>query len=253
MSATALSVAYTYAMAGAEYSPDWVYVTADEGSARAYASRYVDPRGRTIPGDVYEVRPEVDRPDPDYRHFPKIFRRCRSAVVTRVIATGIVLTPEECARLERSYKVWGDPDSPVWDENGIINPSPQMTENGATREWTEMLRPWLPITDIDGTGKLSCASGRRLAGTDRDPADVLVDVVTALDRDCQITRTGFGRYRCTVCGATPRDEAAAARHQLGDRAVELLTRVHDLASEPLGSLAAAAARRSPDRWDWLPR
>jgi len=117
----------------------------------------------------------------------------------------------------------------------------------------EMFRSWLPITDIDGAGKLFRASGRRLAGTDRDTADVLVEVVAALDRDCQITRAGFGRYRCTVCGATPRDAAAAARHQLGDRAVELLTRVHGLASEPLGSLAAAAARRSPDRWDWLPR
>ena len=231
------------------YSPDWVYVTADEGVAGAYASRYMNVAGE--PGDVYEVRPRGTEIDPDYQHFPSEFRRCRTAVVARVVATGVALTPEECGPLERRYKVWGDPESPMWDENGIINPSSQMRQNGVTREWTEMLRPWLSITDIDGAGRLSCASGARLAETGQGAADVLVDVVTALDRDCQITRTGRHRYRCTVCGANPRDAEAAARHQLGDRAVELLTRVHRLDAEPLGPLATAAARRSPDRWDWL--
>lgn len=67
MSASALGVAYVYAMADEEYSPDWVYVTADEGSARAYASRCLDRIGRPVPGDVYEVRPEDDRADPGCR------------------------------------------------------------------------------------------------------------------------------------------------------------------------------------------
>nr|WP_281010961.1 hypothetical protein [Pseudonocardia alni] len=48
VSASVLGVAYVYAMADEEYSPDWVYVTADEGSARAYASRCLDRIGRPV-------------------------------------------------------------------------------------------------------------------------------------------------------------------------------------------------------------
>lgn len=78
VSAEALGVHYRYAVSNAEYAPDWVYVTAEEGVARAYASRYVDSRGISTPGDVYEVRPDGRlRPDPDYPAFQRSFRKCK--------------------------------------------------------------------------------------------------------------------------------------------------------------------------------
>jgi hypothetical protein len=248
VSAHALGAAYVYALDDGSYSPEWVYVTADEGAAHAYASRYMDRGGNPAPGDVYEVRPDVTEADPDYRRFRETFRRCRTAVVTRVIATRVSLTPEECGPLERRYQLWGGSEEEVWDEFGVINPSPQMAENGVTREWTEMLRPWLPLSDIDGAGRLICATGPRVAGTGRVTADVLLDVVPVLDgTDCQMTRLRFGRFRCLACGTTLVGATAAVRHQLGGRAVELLTRVHGLSAEPLEQLAAAAARRTRGR------
>lgn len=152
--------------------------------------------------------------------------------------------------LERRYICWGDPDKPVWDDNGFILPSAHMTGNGVTREWTLMLRPWLRPADVDAEGKLSIA--RRAA----DPWQAVLDAVPALDRDCQIelvTRK-FRRkseYRCASCGENLVDQPTAVRHQLGEKPVTLLTLIHKLDGPPLDDLAQAAAARKPTRWQWL--
>lgn len=148
-------VTYQYLSRYAVHDPAWVYVTTDDSVAAAYASRYVG-GGRTVPGDLYEVQPlDPPQPDPDYRFFPEVFFLCRRARITRRVASGVSLTPVQQREREWRYRVWESADDPVWDSDGVINPSRQMRGNGVSREWTSMLRPWLDPEDIDGAGNSS--------------------------------------------------------------------------------------------------
>lgn len=246
-----LGARYQYVMPGAVYDASQVYITTDDGVAAAYASRYLDPAGRSRPGDVYEVQPmETPQPDEDYAHFPDVFLQCQRARIVRVIARAVSLTKTEQAKRERPYVVWDHRDSPMWDADGLINPSEQMAANGVTREWTTMLQPWLGPNDVDGQGKLM------IAARSNDLWRTVLDVVPCLDRDCQIetVRRGLRRqrsYRCRVCGHCPSTESAAILHQLGPRAVVLLTRIHEWDTAPLPPLVNAAIVRNTDRWRWL--
>lgn len=248
--AATLGLGFHYHDPDAPYDPRWVYLTSDEGVARAYASRYLDGFGRRPPGGVYEVRPlDEPRTDPDYRASPTTYRRCRRAEIIRVVVDGIQLSEAEQNQLEQAYTMWPD-EVRVWDADGLINPSPEMTENGVPREWTAMLRPWLSLDRIDPHGRLRAV---RDAVDSRDWRGVL-EVVPALDARCRVEADTAvpGGYRCLVCGAALPELRAAVRHQLGERPVELLTVLHGGSGEPLRELATAARDRAPDRWSWLP-
>ena len=159
--ATELGSVYAYLDPMATYDPGLVYITTDEDVAKAYAGRYVNPAGAVHPGDLYRVRPLGPvRIDPDYsRHgeFRGVFLACEKAEITDVVARDLLYTEEEQIQLERPYLVWGRPDRPIYDDDGLIIPSEQMLHNGVTREWTTMLRPWLRTTDVDAKGRLTGA------------------------------------------------------------------------------------------------
>lgn len=261
--ASQLGLSYQYLALQHTYDPDWVYVTTDEGVAAAYASRHVTGAGQTVPGDLYEVQPLDELlGDPDYDLFPRVFFRCRRARIVRQVEAAVSLTRREQAERERRYNVWGRVDAPVWDDDGVINPSPQMLGNGVTRKWTSMLRPWMSLADIDGKGRLTVASR---AGNDPhragEPWVTFLEVIPALDRDCQIQRVPnvFARhrqrYRCQICGVQLDELYPAALHQLGPRVVAELARIYgwdsDTVEQCVRLLASAAAGRDPTRWQWL--
>jgi hypothetical protein len=246
-----LGLKFQYLMDQAPYDPRWVYLTSDEAVASAYASRYLDGSGHPAPGDVYEVEPlDSPRVDPDHHVFPDAYSRCTRARIVRVVARGLALTSSEQAKLERRYVVWGSPDKPVWDEDGLVQPSDQMVANGVTREWTSMLRPWLRPYDFDARGRLT------IAARSGDFWETVLEAVPSLDRDCQIeTLTRPLRrdsYRCIRCSLSPHDRTAAALHQLGVEAVSLLCRIHGWPiPKAVPELIRAARARNGCRWDWL--
>jgi hypothetical protein len=264
VSAEELGVVYQYhsSYAAAVHDSAWVYITTDEGVAAAYASRYIG-GGPAVPGDLYEVQP-LDAPqlDPDYVFFPDGFFRCRPARITRRVASGVSLTSMEQRERERRYRVWASADDPVWDDDGVLNPSRQMRDNGVTREWTGMLRPWLNPEDIDAAGKLAVvfrvARGRTLDG---ETWRTILEVIPALDRDCQVQlvrdRGSRNRsYQCLTCDQELGDRDQAVVHQLGDHAVDALARIHEWNTltalpEVLKGLTRAAIRRNRPRWQWL--
>lgn len=250
MPATTLGLGFQYHQPDAPYDPRWVYLTSDEGVARAYASRYLDGFGRRPPGAVYEVRAlDEPRTDPDYSEFSTVYQRCRHAEIVRVVATDVQLTDAEQNRLEQAYSLWTD-GTRVWDSDGLLKPSPEMLNNGVPHEWTAMLRPWLGLDYFNRHGQLGAVGDAVKSGDWRG----VLEVVSALDAHCQIEPDTAvpGGYRCLVCDATQPELRAAVRHQLGDRPVELLTALHGASREPLRELATAARERTPDRWSWLP-
>lgn len=248
-SAQRLRFKFQFHAENAQYDPGWVYIATDSDVATGYASRYVDfHNGKEGYGDVYEVEPvDVPQGDPDYRAFPEVFLRCRSARITRVVATGVSLTRTEQNYLERHYQVWNDRNYPVFDENGHILPSEQMQANGVTREWTLLLRPWLGTQEVAADGRLAIAANSANLWT------TMLESIPALDRDCQIRKHPAGSlgFQCTVCEREPADQYAAALHQLGEHPVLLLTRIHGWEQPPVPPLVEAARNRTPARWSWL--
>lgn len=248
-SARQLGFAFQYWVPGADYDPNWVYITTAEGSAQGYASRYVDPytdrKGR---GDVYEVEP-LDTPlaDPDYAPFPEVFLRCRSARITRVVDTGVNLSRPEQNYLNRHFDVWGDRNSPVFDDDGHIILSEEMRSYGVTREWTTLLRPWLGTSEVAADGQLT------IAVNSSDPASMFLYALPSLDRDCQIHRHPHEqRFQCTTCGHHTPDRTTAALHQLGEHPMHMLVKIHSFTlDEALPRMINAARRRNPTRWHWL--
>lgn len=248
-SAQRLGFKFRFHAADAPYDPSWVYIATDPDVATGYASRYLDFYSEKEGyGDVYEVEPlDVPQADPDYHVFPEVFRRCRSARITRVVATGVSLTRTEQNYLERHYAVWDDRNSPVFDENGHILPSEQMRANGVTREWTLLLRPWLGTQEVAADGRLAIAAHAA------DQWKTMLESIPALDRDCQIREhpAGSRGFQCTVCESEPAGQYAAALHQLGEHPVRMLTRIHGWHHPPVPPLVEAARNRNPTRWSWL--
>lgn len=250
--AARLGLRYRYFATSAPYDPDWVYVTADEAAAYAYASRYLTTDSQLIPGDVYEVEPVGGvQLDPDYHLFPEAFARCRQARISRVVARAVVLTDAERALRERRYNVWGHPDRPVWDDDGLIIPSEQMLANGVTREWTALLRPWLRLTDVDAYGRLEIA--RRSTNF----WATVLEVVPSLDRDHRVVHrrrwAGGALYQCVTCDDGTDDPQQAALHQLGAGAITLIARIHRLPrAVVVRELVKAARHRDGARWTWRP-
>ncbi|GAA4890802.1 hypothetical protein [Saccharopolyspora cebuensis] len=244
-----LGFKFRYYAADAPYDPAWVYITADADVATGYASRFVNAHtSKEGHGDVYEVEPvDVPQSDPDYSVFPEVFLRCRSARITRVVATGVSLTRTEQNYLERRYEVWGDRNYPVFDENGHILPSEQMRANGVTREWTLLLRPWLGPREVDADGRLAIAA--RAA----NPWMSMLEAIPSLDRTCQVREhpVGSRSFQCTVCEHEPVGQHAAALHQLGEHPVRVLTRIYGWEQPPVPPLVQAARTRNPARWSWL--
>jgi hypothetical protein len=232
VSAKELGVFYQYFSRYAVHGPAWTYVTTDEGVAAGFASRYCTRDGQEVPGDVYEVQPlGALQPDPDYACFPTVFLRCRRARILRRVASSVSLTADEQRAREGRYRVWGRVDAPIWDEDGVINPSEQMLGNGVTREWTALLRPWLDPEDFDAKGRLTIAlRAGRDPSREGEPWRTILDVVPALDRDCQVRKLRVLRVPGLWPAARrpgPRGRASArrARHaadrphpRLGERA-----------------------------------
>ena len=250
LSAAQLRLRYQYLVVGAKYDPGWVYVTTDMGVAEAYASRYLTADNQHVPGDLYEVEPVGSvQLDPDYPLFGGVFTRCRQARIVRVVALGIVLTEAEQGRCERRYKVWGHPDRPIWDDDGLIIPSEQMLTNGVTREWTTLLRPWLGLGDVDAHGRLLIA--RRSA----DFWATVLEVVPSLDRKHRVARRQRwprpARYQCVFCAESTNDPQQAAQHQLGAATVALIAQIHRLPLPVvMQELVEAASDRDGSRWTW---
>ena len=81
----------------------------------------------------------------------------------------------------------------------------------------------------------------------------MLEAVPALDRDCHVQPHPLlhDTYQCAQCGHQPHTQSAAALRQLGEYAVELVTRIHRWEQPPIPPLAAAAQQRNPARWQWL--
>lgn len=242
-----LGAQFSYRAGSAIYDPSFVYVTTDQDVARAYAGRYLTLAGDQEPGDLYRVRPIGPvHDDPDYAkggEFPGVVLRCRQAVIVEAVDREISLSIEEQLQLERSYQVWGRSDRPIYDDDGLMIPSEQMTGYGVTREWTTMLRPWLRTTDVDARGRL------RITAESPDPWEVCLDAIPSLDTEHQIERRTSG-LACSTCGTQFITIEAAAQHQLGERQIELLTQIHGWSAPPVVELAERAAGRRPARWTW---
>ena len=119
-----------------------------------------------------------------------------------------------------------------------------MLGKGVTGEGTTWLRPWVRTTGVDAKGRLSGA--QRSA----NPWAALLDVIPSLDGEHQIALSD-GELTCLKCAAVFETLVRAARHQLGDRQMELLARIHEWPKPPTPTVAAEAARRRPERWAWL--
>lgn len=213
------------------YDPTWVYFTTDMGVATGFANRFSDGSGRR-PGDVY----------------PEAFLRSRQARIVDAVVCGVDLADDVECRLASRYALWPE-GQPIWDENGLVNPSDQMIANGVTREWTRLLRPWLSIGDFDAHGRLIVAS------RDGDEWLTISAFVPSIDRRCRMRHVMIDEkpmLLCATCHGVTADVEAAALHQLDLDAVRLLAQVHDWpVSGVVRELITAARRRDPLRWDWL--
>ncbi|MBW0088607.1 hypothetical protein I4I73_05500 [Pseudonocardia sp. KRD-184] len=79
----------------------------------------------------------------------------------------------------------------------------QMLAHGVTREWTTLLRPWLPVTDIDVNGRLLGAARSASA------AAAFLEIIPFLDRDHRIHREhdgqGNGHQLVGTCSGSGRN------------------------------------------------
>lgn len=257
--ASELGAHFTYHSPIAIYDPGFVYAVSDVQVAGSYASRYLPAHGLPEPGDVYRVEPlGAEEPDPDYKHWPEVFRRMRHARVVEVVERGLSYSEEFQLEMEMHYLVWSD-GTPSYLPGGQINPSPLMRQIGVPPEWFAMLRPWMRVdgNTVDVGARLSYLLPRppQLPDWDRAVRDVV-----ALDVGHQIeARTRWWRcnqWICQECAATfPCTQAGAvdaAGHQLGERVLEVMTQVHQFDASPVSQLVSAAARARPDRWGWFP-
>lgn len=248
VSAERLGYRFRYNVDNGTYDPTWVYFTTDMGVATGFANRFLDGSGRR-PGDVYLVEPlDEPQPDADYPTFPEVFLRTRQARIVDAVVRGVDLAEDLVCRLESRYALW-PAGEPIWDEDGLVNPSDQMIANGVTREWTKLLRPWLSIRDFDAHGRLVVAS------RDGDEWLAILTYVPSIDRRCRMRRVMIDEQpmlQCVTCRGVTADVETAVLHQLDVDAVRLLAQVHDW---PVGGvvreLVAAARRRDPSRWNWV--
>lgn len=261
--ATTLGLDFTYHQGNAVYDPAYVYFTTRIEIATAYASRCVLPYVNEVPGDVYRVQPLGPiEPDPDYEPLPEIYMRAPRARILEVVRTEVVLTDREQHQLESPWLHWGSLDLPIYDTDGFMIPSPEMTSNGVTAEHTRIYGPWLPPGRIHPEGFYFPTRQAREAGYGEVGLELLGQVPDLDSPEHQVKVKGDygaeGRgvsYRC-VCGFRRRgaEGPSPAEHQLGERLLELIAIGYQDEGERLmliEALARAAATRSPDRWGWF--
>ena len=248
-----LRLAYTYDQRGTVYDPAFVYLTTDLQMARLFASQYLS-GSTSLAGDVYEVEPIGSCSlDPDFSSsdFVGVFLRCKRARVLNVVERSVSMTSSEMARAEGPYLRW-EGDKPVYDSAGFIIPSQQMLSHGVARSYTELLRPWLRLKEIDGAGQLL----RAKAAEPADQPRLLLEDVPLLDSEHAIGRStkSFLRRRtmftCATCQETFKNQVVAAHHQLGDSVLQLVRQFNPRVDSSVPSLARAAAVRNPGRWTW---
>lgn len=261
--ASALGVSYAYrrgpSAAGPVYDPRFVYFTTSSDVATGFAARCVHPLAGEVPGSVYEVEPVGPiHEDPDY---PGIGLRAREARVLRTVHTDVTLGEREQTRLEASYKTWGKGGAAMYDAEGYMLPSPQMSGHGVTAEHTRIYGPYLPWYRIDGKGQYVPSEKALGRGQGEIAAELLREVPDLDSAAHQVTHAGdfmssgdrgpfscrCGHQRATGEGAPPHV------HQLGERIVDLLGVGLDRQQRGMlpEMLARAAAERDPARWLWF--
>lgn len=130
---------------GAEHpgESDRVYLTPHRNLARSFAAQHVAlvaGRVQAVPGSVYRVRPEgpVEH-DPD--HEAGVSFTAASAVIAEVVEALVALPLSEIVRLSGRYMTWAD-NSPVYDADGFLLPSPEARAGGMTREDLRQFGRW---------------------------------------------------------------------------------------------------------------
>ena len=134
-----------------------MYLTSDLVAARAYAADYIVPRDGAVvrePGDVYEAEPVgAAAPDPDYAiHWPEDFIRAGEAVIVRVVERAVIMPADEVSRARLRYMRWVD-DTPSYDDDGYLLPSPAMREAGRTREELRSFGRWVRLSTLTRDGR----------------------------------------------------------------------------------------------------
>lgn len=251
-----LNTTYTYTVPTAVYRPDRIYVTTHRELARAYAGRYVDRQGRSVPGSVYQVRViGTPEPDPDYDQLGHIYLMCRAADIVEVLENDVSLTRREQLQLEAPFMFWGT--LPMYTADGYMLPSVQMSSHGATADYLRLLGPWCPSEAITGKGQAKFPPPMQTPEARmRAWIDVIVETFPALDRDHLIAAAGGSdgrsRYECQ-CAATFDNRQDAAAHQIGLDNLRLILKMHNFHSGHLAMFGKSFQRRSPDRWSWYVR
>ncbi|MGP5198628.1 hypothetical protein ACTXKN_05665 [Brachybacterium alimentarium] len=245
---------FSYAQ-GATYYPNHVYLTAEVDSARRYATNYLGPGGHRKPGDVYEVEALGDLlPDPDYPQIGRtkgVFLMTSSAVISKIVARSVEMGEDERWRIDARHAHWALDDGPVYDEEGRLQLSKPMAKQGVPREWLAVIRPWYD-------GRKLKHDGWPVARSVEEFEAALFDAVPQMDsvhavQERRLFKRSRPKYVCLECDKSfGADHQEAAMHQIGD--VEVLAFSALVGQGPIYPtfLIAAARRRNPERWTWMP-
>jgi hypothetical protein len=133
------------------YDGSVVYLTTRRDVAAAYATTYIGPNGVPTPGDVYRVEPDGELGiDPDYAHVPDICMTAPRARVVKVERRRARLSPYQTCQATGPYMTWDD-ESPIYDDQGFILPSPQMREQGKTALQCRAFGRWKHLEEVGYT------------------------------------------------------------------------------------------------------
>jgi len=130
-----------------------VSLTTDLDVARVYASQYVLPNDRRVPGQVYEVQPvgkvSVDQ---DFIHsFPDMARCLEGAEIVAVHeVVDVEMNPRVGVKALAKHLVDPWTGQPLYDENGFARVTEATQADGHTREDLMRLGPWVPYEYVSG-------------------------------------------------------------------------------------------------------
>lgn len=130
-----------------------VSLTVDLEIARAYASQYVLPNDRRVPGQIYEVQPVgTISKDPDFIHsFPDMARCLDGAEIVAVREVVDVETnPRAGVKALAKHLVNPWTGQPLYDEQGFVQVTEATEAAGHTPEDLMRLGPWVPYEHVSG-------------------------------------------------------------------------------------------------------
>lgn len=238
----------------ARYDTSKVYLTCHRGTAMGYAARYLDKFGRPRPGWVYLVEPtDTPRPDPDYGTFVEgLAMYCKAARIIGIEERDVSLSSREQNRLAWPHLYW-DVGMPLYEEDGTLIPSAQMTESGVTQDYIDLLPKWIDVSEIDGHGQMTI---------DGHPVPIDVTLgrfshlqLVARDHIIKIAdkRSVPNVIRCS-CSAEFTDKYEAASHKVDVDKLQLIAERNippEVPHDPFKLVIVTIARSARGQWSWF--